>query len=286
MAHAPFPFDPRFEDSTSPYRSRLRGQPIDYATVIEPQYRGALELGVDDRRYVVDMYDAQVRRLDDYVGAFVDSLENALDGQPCVVFITSDHGEELLDHGLLGHGQSLFQELLAVPLIVHFPGQEAPDIDARPTSGLDLVPTILDLAGLPYRDLPGYSLCGRSEAGRLRIGSQSESVHALIASGRKFISGRVIGPRGLSPPVQLFDLEHDPGETVDLSPALPDTARHMAGLLARYMKKHRQRGEPAEPRTPGTPELRRLQALGYVLHDQPSTGLLPTPADSGAPARE
>ncbi|MCU0612962.1 MAG: sulfatase [Candidatus Eisenbacteria bacterium] len=291
MVHAPYPFDPRFEDPSSPYRTRLRGQPIDYAAVIEPQGRGALEVGSEDRRYIGDMYDAQVLRLDDYVGAFVDSLDEVLDGEPCAVFLTSDHGEELLDHGLLGHGQSLFQELLAVPLVVRFAGQSAPMVDGRPTSALDLAPTILDLAGLPVDGLPGCPLRALPHEARGRVASQSRSVHALVSEGMKLISGRVIGPRGLSAPVQLYDLVRDPGETVDLLPGGHGSMNSLAELLVDFLRSHAPLAEPAEPRPAWAGDLRRLEALGYVRHDSPAPGTVgatpqPAPRDQALIGQE
>lgn len=275
--HAPYPFDGRFEDATVPYRTNLRGRDIDYPTVIEPQGRGLLILGDEDRRYVADMYDALVLRLDEFVGTFLDSLNDALGNEPSAVFITSDHGEELLEHGLLGHGQSLFRELLEVPLIVRFPGQTSPAIDHRATTGMDLAPTILALAGLPCT-LPGLSLCGPS-AHRMRVSSQSESVHAILSGGWKLISGPVMSPRGPSAPLQLYDLGRDPGETTDLSPTLPDTTQHLYKELMSYVRGHA--APPAKPLTHlRTGEVRRLEALGYLRHDQPSPSPLPARPDS------
>ncbi len=268
LTHAPYPFDPRFEDPSRPYRTILRGAPVDYPTVIEPISRGELRLDDEDLRYVRDMYDAQVQLLDEYVTAFLDSLDEALRFEPCAVFLTSDHGEELMEHGLLGHGQSLFHELLAVPLIVRFPGQSSGVRDPRPVSGIDLVPTILDLAGLPQGDLPGRSLRGPARPA-VRLASQSESVHAFVVGDLKLIRGRVYSPRGMSAPVQLYDLRRDPLERTDLAADLPETVAELEGALASFLREHTHVGTAPQIHAPGAWAVRRLEALGYVWHDQP-----------------
>ncbi|MBN1423377.1 sulfatase [Candidatus Fermentibacteria bacterium] len=272
MVHAPYPFDPRFESPSKPYASRLRGQDIEYPTVIEPHSRGIITLVEEDRQYIADMYDALVNRADEHVGAFIDSLGEALRGQPYALILTSDHGEEFLEHGLLGHAQSLFQELLAVPLIVRFPGQTHGMVEKRPSSGLDLAPTILDLAGLSFDGLPGFSLRSLPHPPRERIGSQYRSVHALVFEGLKLISGPVASPRGPSAPVQLYDLVQDPGERTDLYPAGHDSTAMLEERLVGILRSKGPRVQPTRPRPGWTGDLPRLEALGYVGHDSPRPG--------------
>lgn len=71
---------------------------------------------------------------------------------PYVVVLTSDHGEEIFERGAYDHRRNLHDEVLRVPLIVQFPGQAQSSIVAEPTSILDVVPTLLTVAGLPLSD--------------------------------------------------------------------------------------------------------------------------------------
>ncbi len=94
-------------------------------------------------------YDRETRFVDDVVDRFLARI-GALGLQDrVVVILTSDHGEEFGEHGGLGHGRSVYQEVLHVPLIVWAPGRLAPGRYDTPASILDLAPTILELAGLP-----------------------------------------------------------------------------------------------------------------------------------------
>src|SRR5207244_4054631 len=67
-----------------------------------------------------------------------------------IVVLLSDHGEQFGEHGLHGHANSLFDELLHVPLIVRAPGLVKPGLRISNTVGLvDVLPTVLDLLNLP-----------------------------------------------------------------------------------------------------------------------------------------
>lgn len=84
-------------------------------------------------------------------------LANAL------IVVTADHGEELFERGKLGHGHGLFEELIRVPLFVWFPGQTTRRDVTAPVSSVDILPTSLQVAGVPVPSgLDGVSLaaCG------------------------------------------------------------------------------------------------------------------------------
>lgn len=109
----------------------------------------------EDRQYVRDRYDNNIRYIDDQL----QRLYSRLRPEDVVVFF-SDHGEEFWEHGGFEHGHTLFDELLRVPLIIDAPGIEPSKIDV-PVSLLDVTPTVLDLLDLPGgSDLNGTSLVG------------------------------------------------------------------------------------------------------------------------------
>ncbi len=160
--------------------------------------------------------DAQFKRLFDHLRA-----SGLLDGT--MVVVTADHGESLGEHGEETHGLFLYDSTLRVPMIVRYPPRIAAGtkFDGL-VSGVDLVPTVLELMGLPAM----ASVQGESCAARLlgvnapeREVVYAESLfgeraygwtplHALRSSKEKFVSG---------PVPELYDLERDPGETINVA---------------------------------------------------------------------
>jgi arylsulfatase A-like enzyme len=132
----------------------------------------------------VNMYDGAIAYLDDQLNRLLSELQarGALDNT--VVIVTSDHGEQFGEHGLFLHGNSLYQPLLHVPLIIRFPAAVPAGrrIAARVTLR-DLPATIVDLLG--FKDaagLPGASLARHwSGAG----GTAGDASHAAIAEVRE-----------------------------------------------------------------------------------------------------
>lgn len=125
----------------------------------DPGNDPAHQTTVDDRRLLDLLYDSGVAQLDAELGRLFDFLEESGLGSEMIVVVTSDHGESLLDEGRVGH-TDLQEEVLAVPLLIAAPGLGlAPRrVDAL-VQTVDIVPTLLDLAGLEQDEsLDGASL--------------------------------------------------------------------------------------------------------------------------------
>lgn len=119
----------------------------------KPQVNEIIPL--EHQRWVADVYDASVASCDRYVGELLSELESlGLDDRTIVIF-TADHGEELLDHGRYGHGQSLFEEVVHVPLIVAGPGIPGNLHVAEPISNRHVAPTIAWRGDGNLRAVPG-----------------------------------------------------------------------------------------------------------------------------------
>jgi arylsulfatase A-like enzyme len=101
-----------------------------------------------------DRYDATIANVDRHVGRMLDSLQARGTLDNTIVIVTSDHGELLGEHGLFGHGNSLYFEVLHVPLLIAIPGGPAGRV-TRPVSLRDLPSTILDLVGAEPSGFPG-----------------------------------------------------------------------------------------------------------------------------------
>jgi arylsulfatase A-like enzyme len=118
----------------------------------------------------LDMYDGAIAYLDDQLHRLLTTLQARGQLDNTIVIVTADHGEQFGEHGLFLHGNSLYQPLLHVPLMIRFPARvPAGRIDARVTLR-DLAATIVDFASLgSSTGLPGTSLArfwsGTSQAG-------------------------------------------------------------------------------------------------------------------------
>lgn len=177
---------------------------------------------------MVDRYDAALAHLDFQVGALLDSLERRGVLDNTIVVIASDHGEHLGDHGIDDHANSLYTQLLHVPLVIVAPGRApaAVRIDT-PVSLIDMAATLTGLAQVPDGAIPGESLARFWRGGA----PDSSTLFAQVdrhPSGKGWfrnargslwaaISGRyhlIVNPDSTP---ELFDFTADPGETTDLA---------------------------------------------------------------------
>jgi len=118
-------------------------------------------------------YHQSVKDTDAAIGELLQGWDDALGLDQSLVVFYSDHGESLMDKSrATGHGNSMLEELLHVPLLVRYPSSlpSRPLIDGRSASLMDIYPTVLDVAGLPPADLGpagGHSLLGEPISERL-----------------------------------------------------------------------------------------------------------------------
>ncbi len=234
------------------------------------------------RRDSMALYDGEIARNDASFGRLVDDLRNrGLLDRSAVVF-TSDHGEEFHEHGGWRHAESLFEEVLRVPLVLRLPGgAPAGTTIADPADQIDIAPTLLDLAGVSVpKELPGASLLpvirGGAPPPRESLAWLRHPAFNVVAirDGKwKWLrhEGALRAPTGGvggvgEPAEALYDLEADPGERQNLLEAEPARRRALALRIrearARLARSNRSEdaGEVALD-----PELdAELRALGYL----------------------
>jgi arylsulfatase A-like enzyme len=188
-------------------------------------------------------YYAMVSEVDHHVGRILACLEELGLAEDTIVVFTSDHGEWLGEHLRYGKGKPGHDCVSRVPLIVRWPaGQRAPGrTEHALVEGVDLVPTLLDCAGIPT---PSH-LQGRSFRALLENGAYAERASALTEmDGWKTLrTGRyryVIEADGRE---SLFDLDHDPNGYQDRAgePAYADT---LAGLRQQMLVRLLERERP------------------------------------------
>jgi arylsulfatase A-like enzyme len=178
-----------------------------------------------------------VSLIDKHVGRILDALETeGLENDTVVCFI-SDHGDLMGDHGLLNKGPFHFEGLIRVPMIWRFPGRFPASTASGLASLLDVVPTLLDLAGAPAPEGPSASeardqppaLPGRSLGPMLAGDTRSVQDSVLVENDEDYLGLRVrtlvtetekvttyTGHRGAEPYGEYFDLSADPAECDNL----------------------------------------------------------------------
>lgn len=230
-----------------------------------------------ERQWVRELYEAEVRYIDDCVGRLMAALHRLRLADETIVILTSDHGEEFWEHGRWEHGHSLYQELIHVPLLVRWPG--GPKECTVPTyvSTRAIPPTILELCGVEPHEPPDacppslVSLARGEPAQTDRQGSvvseatiYLESLESVIRRGDKLI-------RSLdSTRKEFFHLPTDPAEQQPLSWRDRPAARACLDALEADRDAGRALRErfaigPQNQSVDISPEDRKaLEALGYL----------------------
>jgi len=243
---------------------------------------GRLEFEAADIRHIEELYDAGIRQLDAELGRLLAFLEERGSFEDTLVIITSDHGEEFMEHGRLSHFLTTHQQSLHVPLLMRGPGIPAGVRVDAPVSLVDLAPTLLGFAGLPDREnLEGLDLApllkGAGDAafrqrylyGEASGGLQHErsmpGIYPIFRSVRqgpfKVIEERI----GEDIRYSLFDVVKDPAEGTDLSARHPDVAARLRKQLeTRPLLPEELTGGAAAGVELSDDEIERLRALGYV----------------------
>jgi arylsulfatase A-like enzyme/Tfp pilus assembly protein PilF len=211
-------------------------------------------------------YDAEIAWTDAQIGRLLTRLSSDGRLDQTLVVIVGDHGESLGEHREQQHGFFVYEATLRIPMIFAGPGVPT-GVVPEPVRIVDVVPTVLDLVGVPISPVvQGRSLRPGMRGERLDIVAFAETWYPrhrygwselmAIRDGRyKFI----LGPRR-----ELYDVVKDPGETHDLSVSDARTAdaaeRALRSMLADMTSRKAARGrQPIDPDAEA-----RLRALGYI----------------------
>jgi arylsulfatase A-like enzyme len=244
---------------------------------------GLTRLPEREIQHAIAHYDGEVACADAAVGELLDALEASGEAQRTIVVLTADHGESLGEHDyFFEHGAYLYEPTVRVPLIVVAPGRlpEGRMVESQGRT-IDILPTVLDLAGLPIPD----GIQGASLAARARGEDRGPGPPAYSESGRNFypenprqpiegVAGKwrmmrddrfklIMIPNDPAPIWELYDLASDPREQVNVVDRLPKEAERLRGLLLAIVDADPLRADREEPPLPEGLE-DQLRSLGYV----------------------
>jgi arylsulfatase A-like enzyme len=241
-------------------------------------------------------YDQEIRYTDDELAGLWGTVEKLGIAEDTIFIITSDHGENFMEHGYFGHGAHLHEAVVRVPLIVHGPGIVRGRRVDELVGHVDLAPTVLELMGvdLPTRQLQGRSLLPylrgeddpsvarpvyftESWAPQARVDEQHfEPFLPPAFSARRGMLKLARYATGDGFTFEAFDLARDPGERRNLWRSDRERFAELALRLESYegaMHAFRERlegadvgGGASEPKAVGLdPEQEeKLKALGYL----------------------
>ncbi len=213
---------------------------------------------------MVDRYDAAISTADYCVGRIFRALEESGEWDNTVIIVTADHGEGLGDHGVNGHGETLYQHQIFVPLLIKYPRQQQAAVVDEPVSLVDVLPTILDAAGIEDSEgLDGRSLMSSSStpppalfAAENQRGAQETKREWAVVSGEWKLITTQSGHR------ELYNIREDPGEDRNLSSESAEQTGRLLGLLDEWLRATPKYAGGTRQLDPAVIE--RLRGLGYV----------------------
>lgn len=259
--HAPYRPPQRFDPGWQRGESQLLGRIL--SLVRE-------DLTSRERARVRELYRAEVAYTDHCFDQLLAVLTELGVARDTVLILTSDHGEEFWEHGRRGHGQSLSEEVLRVPLVIRYPAsRRVPPASVRrdPAQLADITPTVLDLAGLPIpAGLDGRSLFSAESGSRppLMAGLRMDGHHLVAAREKRW---KLVWDRN-SDSLTLHDLSLAAGAERVVSPMGDGAEKARQRLLAALVASLRA-SEEAGARTDPVETLPEdvdagLRALGYL----------------------
>jgi len=258
--HLPYDPPPNYTKIFGSFESNIKPTALNLL-----EYANAADkLNKSDMEFLKAMYDGEIRYTDDMLRNVFAELKKIKFFDNYVTIITSDHGEEFGEHGGMSHGGWLYDELLHVPLIMA--GNLIPKgkVVNYMTSSIDIMPTILELAGIeieiPVEGKNLFSGDNSSERQKDMIFAQfGTSLYAVRTQEWKFIETHQQNK------IELYHLPTDPHEQKNVSDHYPKIRDKLANIISEWKESRLILGE-LKPRKINYNEetLNKLRSLGYL----------------------
>jgi arylsulfatase A-like enzyme len=257
-----FPYTPSSPWDTA-YDSTYTGSLNGSDAVLRPYRDGKKKPSDRDVEHILALYDGEISELDDKLKGILSILD-----ENTIVIITSDHGESFSHGYYFNHRAGLWDEITHVPLIIRAPGLPSGEKVSSQVGLIDLLPTVLELAGLPSDErMQGKSLVALAngqQQGREKVFSITDPwmpnpQFAVRTEEWKWISQQNSD--------LIYNLAKDPLEKVNASivpSALSDTKKEYENLI---LSLQGHKAEVKQRRKISDEECKRLMALGYTTCD-------------------
>jgi arylsulfatase A-like enzyme len=261
--HSDYVSLPEYEESfLRPYTGIADGSTAQLAAHRE----GKIALSASDAPSLVDRYDAGILQMDTELGRFLDFLRDEGLLEETLLLVTSDHGEEFFEHGGVLHGQTQYQEVLRVPLLLKGPGIPAGPRVSNPVSLVDILPTLAARLGLAVpTGVDGVDLSplwtGKVLEDRYLFSeADHNNVEHDITRAVRYRSFKLHFNR-LSREYRLYDLASDPSEHDDIASVKPAAYAELKGRLDGFLASGTR---DAPVRALSEDEIEKLRSLGYL----------------------
>lgn len=229
------------------------------------------------------LYDAEIATVDVAVGELLDLLRASGQLEKTIVVVTSDHGEEFLDHGMTGHSKQLYEESVHVPLLLAGPGLPATRV-RRPAELRHLGGTLLDLLEVDRGSFPAGPNLLEPGAGisaappfffHTQLGAWNEwgerpdairiPLYAVRDGDLLLLWRPGHAPDTGDEATRLFDVVRDPEALHDLSESRPEVTEQLRRMLQAWLESEGARRRDTV--TGGTPAKELLEGIGYIDED-------------------
>ena len=253
----PYPVYVSTHSGVSVVRQRYKEDPA-FTGIPNPK-----SISENDLNYLISKYDSEIRFVDSHIEQLLTTLQEMGILEESLIIITSDHGEEFLEHGCLKHGFQLYDESIHIPLIFYWKDHLKATRKKNLVSGIDIAPTILEFcrANKPPGMLGSTIFAGdRKEPVLFCTHFVNQKQRGMRSDAWKLIENLRTGE------IKIFDLKNDPGEQKDL---FDNDARKWGHLFKTYEKllsKHEVRKVEKEEKSLeiDTETRKQLEALGYL----------------------
>ena len=264
-------YDPHWH--YSPPEGVLRLFESSYAGALTGNLKSFQKLGPEqvkpaDLDHLLALYDGEIRYTDNEIGRLISHLKEREVFRNTLLVVTSDHGEEFLEHGSWEHQKTLYEEVIRVPLIVAGPGVTARR-ETQPVSLLDIAPTLLDFLSIePSPLMRGVSLLRPVTDLREMYG---ETDHTLDGTRLSFLRGGAKSWKTIlrSDPLkqavrssEWYDLLADPGEKTNHPPK--ESLRTSIEGRTRDAALKSRSAAASKPVELSAEQKEKLRALGYI----------------------
>lgn len=168
---------------SSAYRGTLTGSSDEQKELREQGVRqGSVYITPEDAMFLRAIYDEKVSALDKRIGDFLSAYESLDVTRKTIIVFTSHHGEEFYEHGRIDHGMTLYDEVIRVPYVMVVPGAPRGRKINQQVRNIDILPTLLELVGIPLRTgeanfTEGVSLVPLLQGKDMKLDAVSETAY-------------------------------------------------------------------------------------------------------------